>query len=249
MNRFKHVAVVTALLTGCVLLLTACKKSNDVAPAPPAVVTYKNNIAYFYKQDSADGISYKALMQANNCGVTLIDMAKLNGTDFKKFNLVVFANNCSDDAYDFANVTNAIKAAGTPVLMIGEGGGHFGEMINAAVSWGTSVDFTFPLNMTVVDSTSSLYKSPKKIQVPANLQLPIFSQSPYGQAFMRSNLLKYPNVELIGKANTANANAFSITLENDKYCFFGYYNNVSAMSQTGKDFMVNLTYYIGKLSL
>ena len=248
MNRFKQVAVVTAILTGCMLLLAACTKSNDGGPAP-APVTFKNKIAYFYKQDSADGVSYKALLQANNCGVTLIDMGQLNKIDFKFFDMVVIDNNASDDAYDFANATGAIKAAGKPVLMIGEGGGHFGEMINAAVNWGTCAPYSFPINMTVTDSTSSLYKSPKKIQVPANRLLPIFSQSPYGQAFLRSNYLQYPNVEFIGLATVSNSNAFSVTLEAGKYGYWGYYNSVSAMSQTGKDFMVNLTYYVGKLSL
>lgn len=249
MKRSGNVAVITAFLSGCIMLFASCKKSNDVGPSAPPAVTFKNQIAYFYKLDSSDGQAYKTLLQANNCGVTLIDMSKINTTDFTKYDLLVIGNNTSDDAYDFQKVTAPIKAAGKPVLMIGEGGGHFGEMINTSVNWGTTAGYSFSLAMIVTDSTMAVYKAPKRIDVPADKQLIIFSQAPYGQGFVGSPLAKYPDVEVIGQATTSNPKAYSVTFESGKYGFFGYYNSVNAMTQTGKDFVVNLAYYVGKLKL
>lgn len=246
MKPIKNIAAIAAMVLSCLLMLSACKKSNE--SADPAPAKYKNKIAYLYKKDSADATAYKTLLQANNCGVELVDMSQANNTDFKKFDLIVIGHNSSDDAYDFAAITGPIKAANKPVLMIGEGGGHFGEMINTTVNWSECFGISFPLAMTVIDSSMSIYKSPKKIAIPANRQLTIFDQSPYGQAFEESIFSQYPNVETIGQATPSKSNDFSVTLESGKYGFFGYYNNVNAMSQTGKDFMVNLTYYVGKLN-
>jgi hypothetical protein len=245
MKLLKNAVVITACLSLFILCLVSCKKSNDGITSNP--VTYKNHIAYIYKQNSTDAAAYKSLMEANNCGVTLFDMSQLGSIDFKKFDLVVIGNNSSIDAYDFAGITGSI--AGKPVLMIGEGGLHFGEMVNAVVNWSNTSGGTRPITMIAVDSANPVYKTPKKIIIPANRQITLFNQGSFGEAFYAAAWINVSSVEEIGQASSSNSNEYSVTFEKNKWGFFGYYDNVNAMTQAGKDFMVNLSYYIGKLSL
>ena len=178
MKLFKNGAVITVCLSLFILCFASCKKSHDITGNPSV---YKNSIAYIYKQNSTDAAAYKNLMEANNCGVTLFDMTQLSSVDFKKFDLVVIGNNSSTDAYDFDGITGAV--AGKPVLMIGEGGLHFGEMVNAVVNWSNTNGGTRPVTMITVDSTQSIYKSPRKIAIPANRQITLFNQASFCEAF------------------------------------------------------------------
>lgn len=257
MKRFQQGLVLAAwLLAGG--LMTGCSKSDsgndnnngNGGPGGGNSITYKNKIAFLYKRDSTDGAAFRSLLQANNCGVTLVDSAQTGSTDFTKFDLVVVGNNTAGSAGELTpQIVGAVKTSGKPVLLIGEGGGHFGEQLNTAVNWGSCAVFPLPASMIVLDSSTTLYKSPKKIIIPDNQQLPIFSQAQSGIAFYRSPYTSYPSVQMIAQASTSNVAYLSITLESGKYGFFGYYGNVSGMTSTGRDFMVNLCYYVGKLAL
>lgn len=240
---------ITACFSAFILLLAACKKSNDAAPSsstPEPEV--KNKIAYLYKQNSNDADAYKKLMDVNGCTVTLIDMSEAASADYTKFDLIVIGNNTADDAYDFsAPIVNAIQGSSKPVLMVGLGGAHYGETINTTVSYATTEGLSFPTTCIVLDSSQAIYKSPKQINIPSTMQLDIFDQPTAGQGFNCQQLANYPNVNVITQGMVSRSTDFPVTFESGRYGFFGYYNNVNTMTQAGKDFMVNLTYYVGNL--
>jgi len=160
----------------------------------------------------------------------------------------VIGTNSGRSASEFTyQMTGSVKSANKPLLMIGEGGGHFGEAIGSTVSWASTGNFSSAI-MTVLDSTLSLFKTPKQITVPGTMQLTVYNPGAGGQAFYKSPYISYPTVQTLIQAQTNSVQYFSVTYESGKYGYFGYYDNVNAMTSTGKDFMVNLCYYIGKLS-
>jgi len=234
--------------------LTGCKKSTTDS-APPGgggggtTVTYKYKIAYLYKKDSTDAVAYKTLLQANNCGVTLFDSAQVGLADFTKYDLLVIGHNAARAASDYTTqMVGAIKGSGKPVLFIGLGGSHYAEQLGLVVNYGSTATFTGATMLYIVDSSLSLFKSPKKLAISASLQLQVFNAGATVDGFYAASYYNLSSVQMLVLASTSSAKHFSVTVEKGQYGFFGYYDNVNAMTQAGKDFMVNLTYYVGKLS-
>jgi hypothetical protein len=86
------------------------------------------------------------------------------------------------------------------------------------------------------------------IKVPSDLQLSLFNNSVSAEEFYKAPYNNYANVETIVKGTNSSSTYFSVTMESGKYGYFAYNGNVNQMTATGKDFMVNFTYYVGKLS-
>jgi len=65
------------------LFFASCKK---VAPQP--AIIEKNSVAYIYKTDNTDSLAYKALLEEDDCHVTLIDKANVTTNNYKSYQLI-----------------------------------------------------------------------------------------------------------------------------------------------------------------
>jgi len=224
------------------LSFAACKKTSTPATGGP-----KNKIVFVYKTDNSEGVSYKTLMEANGCSVTLIDKPLVAGYDFSAFNMIVIGNN--SDVLGNTNWSSAdsaaIQSSSKPVLLIGIGGYRLASKLKLTVNWNSSATETSS-DMLVLNPASAIYKSPKTISVPANNKLNFYSASNNTVAFF--TLLTTASIELIGK-NPLSPEFSPVNYEGSRYGTFGYTSNMNNMTQTGKDFVVNLSYYVGKLML
>jgi len=113
------------------------------------------------------------------------------------------------------------------------------------VNYGSCGGFV-SVNFKVVDPNSNIFKSPKKINIPAGNVLTIYDNASDAQQFY----LPAPQADLnlLGQ-DVGGTPYYPITIEKNRFCVFGYFDAVDKMLPTGKDLMVNLVYSIGNLSL
>ncbi len=243
-NKLKIIAIVFATI-----LFTSCKKNNaDVAPTPVPVVT--NTIAYIFKTDNADGLAYKALLDANNCAVTLIEKANIIATDYSKYKLIVIDHNTDVigiPQFWTATEVSTLNATGKPMLLIGAGGLQFAQKNNNIVNWGQATQWNEP-SIIVTDPTSIIFSKPKAISVDANTKKVVLYTSAGLMAAHHVPTLTIANVSIIGRT-FVNNNYAPIEYESNRYGFFEFYSGVNSMTQAGKDFMVNYTFFVGNFPL
>jgi hypothetical protein len=245
MKFFQSTLVIAALAVA----FTSCKKETVPAPAPSPAPVAKNKIAYIYKTDNTDGQAFKDLMQSNGCTVTLLDKSASATFDYSSFNMIVVGGNTDAGQVipDWSNAESAaINGSGKPILFIGVGGLQLALKLNNTVNYGACAGSN-TASIIVTDPLATIYKSPKAISIPAGNQLNIFTSPSYGQSFGTA-ITPVPNVVLIGKEAPV-SNYYPVAFEQNKYGIFGFYNNVNSMTAAGKDFMVNLVYYVGNLSI
>jgi hypothetical protein len=250
MKKVKSLSIFTAIVFAATsIFLPACKKSK---PEPEPVVTIaKNNIAYIYKTDNTDAVAYKTLLEDNDCHVTLIDKAAIATTAFSAYQLIVIDNNI-----DIVGVTStwtntetaAIEASGKPMLLMGIGGlqyaakiGNKANYLNTAI-WSDTKFF-------VTDKTNALYTKPYTISIPVSTPAVIlYNNTTAGSGQFVAAGGSLADVALFGKFNLA-PNYYPLAFEKNRYFSFGFTRGVDAMTGTGKNFMVNLAYYVGALTL
>jgi hypothetical protein len=245
-NMIKTVAI---FLLGTTIFFTACKKETMSSSAP---IPGKNKIAYIYKSDSTDGSAFKTILEANNSVVTLIDRSVAATTNYSSYNLIVIDNNA--DTLHATPVTGwstadtaAIKGSGKPILLMGLGGLQFGEKLNNNVRWGNTSAGYLTTSFKVMDSTSKVYKTPKLISIPSNNQLDIYSSPVISAGEYSPAIPLYNDVVLMG-GYAIYPNYYPVCFEKGRYGAFGFYGKINTMTNAGKDFMVNLAFYVGNLA-
>ncbi len=233
--------IMTAIIFIAIVFLPSCKKSETTTP--PVVVI--NKIAYIYKTDSTDAMAFKALLEANNCTVTLIDKPNDATTDYSSYKLIVIDNNTDGTqvtpGWSSAD-TAAINGSGKPILLIGVGGLQFGQKLQNTVNWGGCATGSTS-SITALDSLSTLYKSPKTISLPANNQLVIYASAMNAQG-LYVPVQPVAGVKMIARFPLSNV-YMPVCFEKSRYGMFGFYGNFNSLTQAGKDFLVNLAFYVG----
>ena len=243
-NNFRLVLLTLSVF----FVLNACKKSSSSTPATPPPI--KNNLVYIYKNDSTDGVSFENLLKLNGCTVTLINKSAAAALDYSSYSMIIIGGNSdtlkSHDNWDTA-AANKIKNSGKPCLLIGEGGLLFGGAIGDTVAWLQSAG-NFLTGFKAIDPTSSLYKQPNVISVPADSTITLYSAaSEVGSFYLKAPPLA--NVTLLAReTGVAASKYYPMTIDNVKYATFGYYDNMDKMTAGGKAFFVNLVYFAGNLT-
>jgi hypothetical protein len=252
MNKIKLIIKLsTLILLIFTIFFIGCKKTKP-EPTPYASVTVpKNNIAYIYKKNNEDGLAFKELLEDNDCHVTLIDKAQVANTTFTAYQLIVIDNNTDigglKSSWKEAE-TLAIESSGKQMLLIGIGGLQYANKIGNVVNYTRTIFFA-DNKFFVTDKTSTLYTSPFEISIPASSPAVTLYDSP-----MPSAGLEVPsgciiaNVALVGRFSN-DPNYFPASFEKNRYFCFGFSRGVDDMNESGKNFMVNLAYYVGNLSL
>ena len=230
-----------------IIIIVACKKNSTttVPPNMPPPAGTKN-LVYVYKNDSSDGVSFRNLLKVNGCSVTLIDRSVAAAFDYSAYDLIVMGGN--SDSLKSAKFTWPVADALTirntnkPILLLGAGGLLFAEAMGDTVNWGGSAG-NILTSFLVVDSSLSLYKTPKAISIPANQQLTIYTNpSKLASFYVKSTPVH--NVLLMGEEDDiGNSKYYPISVDSVKFVDFGFYANMDAMTPTGKDFFVNLVFY------
>ncbi|MEO5888596.1 MAG: hypothetical protein ABIQ31_00025 [Ferruginibacter sp.] len=245
MKQMKFSTAIVVILVA--LFLPGCKKS---VVATPEIIAPKNNIAYIYKTDNSDGLAFKALLEENDCHVMLIDKFKVPSIDYSDYNLIVIDHNTDEISIGSSwtrEDTAAIQASGKPMLLIGIGGLQYANKIkNTANFLNTSQwnDKAF----WVKDKTGMLYNKPYKISIPTSTpQVTLYpgAVQAAGQLTFAGTLDK---VTLFGDFVVAK-NYCPVTFEKNRYLTFGFYKGVESMTSNGRNFMVNLVYYVGNLAM
>lgn len=246
MKQNKNMIKATAIiLLGATIFFTACKKET-ITPTP---VPEKNKIAYIYKSDSTDGVAFKTLLEANNSLVTLIDKSAAASANYSSYKLIVIDNNTDTihptpvPGWSTAD-TAAIKGSGKPLLLMGLGGLQLGQKLNNNVSWGHTAWGIQTTSILVMDPSGTLYKTPKTISIPVNNQLDIYTSPVIGAGLYSSTPPSYTDVALIGRYVNY-PTYYPVCFEKGKYGAFGFFGNINAMTPAGKDFLVNLSFYVG----
>lgn len=248
MNTIKEIKKSgTLLLFAAVMFFISCKKSKpETADTIP-----KNNIAYIYKTDNSDGLAFKSLLEENDCHVTLIDKMQVASTVFSTYQLIVIDHN-TDVVGLTSSWTNAdtvaIQKSGSPMLLIGVGGLQYAGKIGNAANY-LNTTFWSDTKFFVTDKTSTLYSKPYVISIPTSTPaVTLYSTAMPGSGQLVPAGGNLNNVTLFGRFNLA-PTYYPVAFEKNRYFTFGFSKGVNDMNASGKNFMVNLAYYVGKLTL
>jgi hypothetical protein len=250
MKKVKSLSIFTAIVFASIcIFLPACKKSKP--ESEPVVTIPKNNIAYIYKTDNTDAVAYKTLLEDNDCHVTLIDKAQVTTTVFTAYQLIAIDPN-TDIAGLSSSWTNAettaIETSGKPMLLIGVGGLQYAAKIGNKVNYLNTANFS-DTKFFVTDKTSALYSKPYTISIPVSTPaVTLYNTNVVSAAQLVAVGSSLDNVTLFGKFNLA-PNYYPLAFERNRYFSFGFTKGVDAMTGNGRNFMVNLAYYVGNLSL
>lgn len=249
MKKVKSLSILTAIIIATSSIFFASCKKSTLEPAP-VVAVVKNNIAYIYKTDNADALAYKILMEDNDCHVTLIDKAAVATTAFSFYQLIVIDHN-TDIAAATTTWTNAetiaIEASGKPMLLIGVGGLQYAAKIGNKANYLNTANWT-DTKFFVTDKTSTLYTKPYTINIPVSTPaVTLYNTTVTSAAQFVAAGSSLDNVSLFGKFNLA-PNYYPLAFEKNRYFSFGFTKGVDAMTGIGRNFMVNLSYYVGALT-
>jgi hypothetical protein len=247
MKSLQKLSTLILLVFG--IFFTSCKKSK---PEPEPVATIpKNNIAYIFQTNNTDGLAYKTLLEENDCHVTLIDKSKVSATTFATYQLIVIDHNTDvpglTSAWTNAD-TLAIQSSGKPMLLIGVGGLQYAAKIGNKANY-LNTTFWNDTRFFVTDKTSTLYSKPYAISIPTSTPaVTLYNTAMPGSGQLVPAGSTLTNVSLIGWFSI-NPTYYPVAFEKNRYFTFGFSNGVNDMNSDGKNFMVNLAYYVGNLSL
>ena len=227
------------------ILLQSCKKANETDT--DSVEVLKNSIAYVYKTDNSDGLAFKTLMEENDCNVKLIEKSAISLNNFKTYNLIVIDQNTDVSGWTgtWTNAdTSALQAGGKPMLLMGIGGLQYAAKIGNTTNYLKSASF-YDNKFFVADKSSVMYKKPFVISVPASTPAVTLYSANVLSTGLSVHVGEAPlSVSLLGKFGVA-PEYYPFTFEKNRYVNFGFSKGVAAMTQDGKNFMVNLVYYLG----
>jgi hypothetical protein len=137
------------------------------------------------------------------------------------------------------------KNTGKPILLLGEGGALFAGDIQDTVNWGSSAGNSLT-GFKAFDPTSAIYKQPKTISIGADSMVTLYSSASKVVSFYGKSL-PVPEVFMIG-IEPGYPKYYPVSVSDTKFGSFGFYADAGAMTATGKDFFVNLVYYVGGLT-
>jgi len=102
---------------------------------------YAGNLAYVYKNNTADAISFFNSLSSFGYTVTLVPLSSVLATDFSQFDLTVIADDTGDlniwgdPPSDTAAQVAQIVASNKPILGLGEGGYAFFGRLALYIGW------------------------------------------------------------------------------------------------------------------
>jgi hypothetical protein len=208
-----------------------------------AIFQLKPNVAFIYHSDSNAANAFKTMIEAelSNVTVTPIKLNAVASTDFSNYKgIIIGYDTGAGETWANAATVNQIKNSGKPVLAMGDGGyAFFGKL---------GLDIGYPkgahsnLNEFYVMNTSqSIYKTPKTISIPASRRLKVYNTNP--GAVRPYIKVKPSNVVLIGQ-QVGSPTYYLIAQQANRYILWGFSGSAKDMTDTGEDLYANLVSYL-----
>lgn len=205
-----------------------------------ASVCNSTNLAFVYKNtsaiDSTSALSFKLFLDSRGYTTTLIKMSDVPVTNFSGYQCILIgdATGNGNTWGDSASVAT-IKNAYIPVVGIGEGGYAFFGKLFLAIGWGMGAHGSSD-SLSVVDTSTSVYRSPNPIPVLPGGGLHLYNVS--SPQVVISNPVPAGGVVFLGAFATGSFYAPLVT-QHARFLLWGYSNPPDSMTATGKNLFHN----------
>jgi hypothetical protein len=203
------------------------------------------DIAILRSQDTSAADAFEAGLEARGFAVTqvLIGSTESSNADLLNDYAALVIDTFSGNANDWAGrekVVNAIAQSGSPVVGIGEGGGHYFDQVGSPFGWlhtwyasGTEIAITSPLH-PVLAGPRSVSTASGRVTVASSTTgfLAVYLPDPAS------------SIELVGR-QTNDQTHYPVVLDGSRReGFWGFYGVPSAHTGDGWDALGNLINYL-----
>ena len=208
-----------------------------------AIYQVKMNVAFVYNSDSTAASAFETMIEAElgNVNVTLIKLNAVASTNFSNYKgIIIGYDTGAGETWGTAAAVTQIKNSGKPVLGMGDGGyALFGKL---------GLDIGYPLGahgskneFYVLNTSQSIYKTPKTISIPATRRLRVYDTTP--SAVLSYIQVKPSDVVLFGQ-QVASSTYYLLLQQANRYILWGFSGSAKDMTETGTDLFANVVSYL-----
>lgn len=205
-------------------------------------VPYRPRVAYILSTDSSTANQYRTLLEGNGLAVSLINLAKMQATDFKPFSLIIIGPETgSGDTWGDAAKVAQIRDSRKPVLGLGEGGYAFFGELKLAIGHPNGVR-TSDQQVVAVDPAQVIWSEPYDLTLAAGAPVATVYGGK-GSSGVAVNLGQAgPGVERLARKPSSSIH-YWLAREASRYLLWGFNLGPSAMTDTGRGLFVNSAWY------
>ncbi|MDT8300551.1 MAG: right-handed parallel beta-helix repeat-containing protein [Sedimentisphaerales bacterium] len=194
------------------------------------------NVAYIHSSDVGAAQSFKSLLVAYGCSITLVSVDEISATALDSYDIIIVGNDSGNLSQwgDIESVT-AIESSGKPIVGLGEGGYAFFGQLGLSIGWPNGMHGSGN-SIEVIDSNHSLFITPYVIDVPEDLVLQLYTESNYVTLYL------YPVPETVtalgGEADSPGY--YPLAQEHNRYLFWGFAGSTESMTEVGKRLFIDV---------
>jgi phosphodiesterase/alkaline phosphatase D-like protein len=210
---------------------------NEAVSGDYTFTTESLPIAHIYSTDDTGANSYKSLLEDNGYSVTLIAMSDVATTDFSTYDLIIVDSDTG--SWDDPASVSAVDGSANPIIGLGEGGydffGQLGLNTGRPHGWHGSNNSIY-----IVDTSHPIFNMPNSITIPEDTIIQLYTTTNH----VGIDLPSIPeNVVVLGR-EADEVEHYPLTLENDRYLFWGFTASPESMTQVGKDLFLNVVDFL-----
>lgn len=198
-------------------------------------------VAFIYENDTAKDM-YLQLLEMNGILTIPIYKSDVYPGIFHQFDAIIIGPDACITGNDYGSDDEVamVENSSKPILGIDRGGLAFLWEVHAYCSWGHSMIVISSTEMVAVDSNHPVFSTPNTIP-PGNIT--VSSHERMESIYMPTPLA---NVTPLAKAYSYTT-YFPITLEADRYLYWGIEATPERWTQTGKQLFINTLIYLVSL--
>ena len=200
-------------------------------------VHQSNKLTYIHDEDTNTANSYKSQLETWNWIVDLVSVRDLATGDWENYDLIIIGGDTgSSYTWDNSSQVSFIDNLGVPILVSGYGAPSFYSELGLTHDWGSSA-IGSATSVMAEDLAHPVFNSPNAVADPAT----IFTSSQSAVGFYTP--INDGTVEIIGR-NPSNTNYAPITVQLERYGFWGYAGSPDDWTQDGANLFENLIVYL-----
>jgi Right handed beta helix region/Disaggregatase related len=192
--------------------------------------------AYVYTSDTASAQSFDSLLRPWGWAVTAIPSAELAQTALDPYDVIIVGHDTRDnDSWEDVQAVAAIEGSQKPVVGLGEGGAMLFDRL--ALTTGQACEERGRQNeVRVVESIWELFRSPNAFILPRTRILQLYTET---ELFSVHLPTVSDDIIVLGQEVEA-AEYCPLTLERDRFYYWGFAASPENMTEVGRDLFVNL---------